>query len=155
MILFANGSTRISKPFPQLAPDAASREDLHCAGARFGGQSTTAGASGGHMKTIIAVLAVFAGSVVPAWANMCIHQREIVSTHSDDGRNLTFRMVDGRILVNHLQGICSDLRFEGFVWSVPGTEDICENQQSLQVINSGQVCVLGKFDLVKDKPVTH
>ena len=35
------------------------------------------------------------------------------------------------MLVNHLQGICTDLRYEGFVWNVPGTEDICEYQQSL------------------------
>ena len=45
---------------------------------------------------------------------------------------------DGRVLVNHLQGVCSDLRFEGFSWVVRGTEDICENQQSLQVLRSGQ-----------------
>jgi len=57
--------------------------------------------------------------------------------------------------VNHLQGVCSDLRFEGFVWVLRGTDDICENQQSLKVIRSGQTCLLGKFDVVKDKPVVN
>jgi hypothetical protein len=105
------------------------------------------------MKTIVAIVSLFA-AVAPASANMCIRQRDIADTHSDDGKNLTFRMNDGRVLVNHLQGICSDLRYEGLAWNVPGTEDICEFQQSFHVINSGQSCTLGKFDLVKDKPST-
>lgn len=108
------------------------------------------------MKTIMATLALVAVTAAPASAaNMCIRQSDIAGTHSDDGKNLTFRMRDGRVLVNHLQGNCSDLRFEGFAWNVPGTEDICENQQSLHVLQSGQICVLGKFQVVKDKPVVH
>ena len=104
------------------------------------------------MKTILATLALVAAGIAPASAdNMCIHQRDIAGTHSDDGKKLTFRMRDGRVLVNHLQGSCTDLRYEGFAWNVPGTEDICENQQSLHVINSGQICILGKFEVVKDK----
>jgi hypothetical protein len=104
------------------------------------------------MRTIIAILALVATTAVPASASMCLRQRDIASTSSKDGKNLTFRMNDGRVLVNHLQGICTDLRYEGFVWNVPGTEDICEYQQSFKVINSGQSCTLGKFDVVKDKP---
>lgn len=108
------------------------------------------------MKTIMATLALVAVTAMPASAgNMCIRQSDIAGTHSDDGKNLTFRMRDGRVLVNHLQGNCSDLRFEGFAWNVPGTEDICENQQSLHVLQSGQICVLGKFQVVKDKPVAR
>lgn len=103
------------------------------------------------MKTFIVAIALVAATAVPAAANMCVRQRDISSTHSDDGKKLTFKMNDGRVLVNHLQGVCSDLRFEGFVWNVPGTGDICEFQQSFKVINSGQSCTLGKFDVVKDK----
>jgi hypothetical protein len=55
-------------------------------------------------------------------------------------------MRDGRTLVNHLQGVCSDLRFNGFTWVLRGNNDICENMQSLKVIQSGQICILGKFD---------
>lgn len=101
------------------------------------------------MKRIVAISVAFAASLAPASAGICVHVRDIASTHTDDGRNLFFRMRDGRILVNRLQGICTDLRYEGFVWSVPGTEDVCEYQQSLKVINSGQICVLGKFEAVK------
>jgi hypothetical protein len=104
------------------------------------------------MKTIIATIALVAVTAVPASAVVCVRQRDIASTHSDDGRNMTFKMNDGRVLVNHLQGICSDLRYEGFAWNVPGTQDICENQQSFHVLRSGQTCTLGKFEVVKDKP---
>jgi hypothetical protein len=104
------------------------------------------------MKTLIATVALAVVIAAPASAaNTCVRARDIISTDSKDGKLMTFKMRDGRVLVNHLQGICSDLRFEGFVWSVPGTDDICENQQSLKVLRSGQICVLGKFDLVKDK----
>jgi hypothetical protein len=108
------------------------------------------------MKMIIAAtaLAIVAASPASA-ANMCVQQRDILGTHTDDGKLLTFKMRDGRVLVNHLQGICSDLRFEGFAWNVPGTQDICENQQTLKVINSGQTCTLGKFDVIKDKAATR
>jgi len=109
------------------------------------------GQLGGYMRAIIATLALTTILVSPAWANMCVLVRDIVSTHSDDGKLMTFHMRDGRVLVNHLQGICSDLRYEGFIWSVPSTEDICEYQQSLKVLHSGQICVLGKFDEVKQK----
>jgi len=107
------------------------------------------------MKTTLAAIALAAANVMPASANMCVMQRDILSTHSEDGKNLTFKMRDGRTLVNHLQGICTDLRFNGFVWSVPGTEDICEYQQSFHVIQSGQSCTLGKFEVVKDKKAAN
>jgi hypothetical protein len=104
------------------------------------------------MKVIIAALALIAATAAPAAANMCVQSRDILSTNSKDGKLMTFRMRDGRVLVNHLQGVCSDLKFEGFVWVLHGTEDVCENQQSLRVLRSGQICLLGKFDVVKDKP---
>lgn len=105
------------------------------------------------MKTVITSLLLAIAFTSPAAANMCVQARDIESATSKDGKLMTFRMKDGRVLVNHLQGVCSDLRFEGFVWTVRGTEDICENQQSLKVLRSGQVCVLGKFDVAKAKPV--
>jgi len=104
------------------------------------------------MKTIFATIALVAATAMPASGSMCIMQRDIVSTQSKDGKNLFFKMKDGRTLVNHLQGICTDLRYEGFVWNVPGTEDICEYQQTFHVIHSGQSCTLGKFEVVKDTP---
>ena len=89
----------------------------------------------------------------PAWAaNMCLRTQDIVSTTSKDGKTLVFKMRDGRTLVNHLQGICPDLKFNGFDWVVRGgAEEVCENMQSLRVLQSGEVCVLGKFDQPANK----
>ena len=82
-----------------------------------------------------------------AWAaNMCLRTQEIRSTESKDGKTLVFKMRDGRTFVNHLQGSCPDLKFNGFDWVVRGgIEEVCENIQSLRVLQSGEVCVLGKF----------
>ena len=109
------------------------------------------------MKTIIATIAATIAFAIasPAIANMCVQVRDIQSATSKDGKLMTFQMKDGRVLVNHLQGVCSDLRYEGFEWIVRGTEDVCENQQSLKVLRSGQTCVLGKFDVVKAKPIRN
>ena len=104
-------------------------------------------------KTIITAIALIVAAAPPVSAKTCVQSRDIQSTNSKDGKLMTFKMRDGRILVNHLQGICSDLRFEGFAWVLRGTDDVCENQQSLKVLRSGQTCLLGKFDVVKDKPV--
>ena len=103
-------------------------------------------------KTIITAIALMVAAAPPVYAKTCVQSRDIQSTDSKDGKLLTFRMRDGRVLVNHLQGVCSDLRFEGFAWVLHGTEEICENEQSLKVLRSGQICILGKFDMVKDKP---
>ena len=108
------------------------------------------------MKMITAILFLTVAVAPPATAKICVQSRDILSTDSKDGKLMTFKMRDGSVLVNHLHGICSDLRFEGFVWVLRGgTDDICENQQTLKVIRSGQTCLLGKFDVVKAKPAAR
>ena len=99
-------------------------------------------------RDILCALLVTMSFASPAWAtNICLRTQDIVSTDSKNGKTLTFKMRDGRTLVNHLQGNCPDLKFEGFSWVIRGgTEEVCENQQSLRVLRSGEVCVLGKFD---------
>ena len=94
-------------------------------------------------------------SASPAAARTCINTRDILGSTSKDGKTIDFTMRNGTIMRNHLQGICNDLRFNGFVWVVRGgDEEVCEGMQSLRVLHSGQVCVLGKFDppISKMKP---
>ena len=104
------------------------------------------------MQKTIAVLACI-GTVLaaPAFASTCLETRDIVSARSDDGKVMKFQMRNGQTYINHLQGVCPDLKFNGFVWTIQGPEQVCENMQSLRVLQSGQVCVLGKFDA----PVTR
>ena len=101
------------------------------------------------MRNILSALVLAATALaVPATAwSKCIDVRNIDSAHSDDGKTMVFKMKDGTVLVNHLQGVCSDLKWNGFIWTLhSGDNQVCENQQSLRVIQSGQTCVLGKFD---------
>ena len=114
------------------------------------------------MKFTYSVLAALtvAGvlSAAPALAapRVCINTRDIVESGSKDGKVLTFTMRDGRIMRNHLLGICNDLRFFGYVWILRGSDpQVCEGMQSLRVLQSNQVCMLGKFDPpIMKKPVT-
>jgi hypothetical protein len=101
------------------------------------------------MKYILVLLAL-AGVVVsaPAYAaKTCLDTRKMVSSESKDGRTMVFKMRDGSTYVNHLQGFCPDLKFTGFAWQLhAGDTNVCENENTFQVLQSGQSCTLGKFD---------
>lgn len=85
----------------------------------------------------------------PAYAaNICIDTRDVESSKSSDGRTMVFKMKDGRTLVNHLNGYCPDLRYQGFAWQThTGDNKVCENEQSFRVLQSQQTCTLGNFDM--------
>lgn len=81
---------------------------------------------------------------------ICLNTRQIVSSKSRDGRTMLFRMRDGRQYINHLRGYCPGLKFDGFSWVLrSGDEQVCENAQSLRVLRSGEVCLLGRFEPVR------
>jgi hypothetical protein len=99
------------------------------------------------MKTLMTAL-VLAGLAIagPASAKICIDSRDIVSSKSTDGKTMVFKMKNGQTLVNKLRGQCPDLKYNGYVWQLRGGDTmVCENAQSFQVLQSGQVCVLGAF----------
>jgi hypothetical protein len=100
------------------------------------------------MKKIVMVLAGLVIASSPALAaKLCIDSRDIVSSKSDDGKTMVIKMKDGTTLVNHLQGYCPDLKFFGFAWVLQsGDTQVCENTQPLHVLQSMQICTLGKFD---------
>jgi hypothetical protein len=100
------------------------------------------------MKKILMALLGLAFASAPALADrICIDSRNIVSSKSDDGKTLKFKMKDGTTLVNHLQGVCPDLKFNGFAWVLrSGDSQVCEYEQSFRVIQSAEICTLGKFD---------
>lgn len=100
------------------------------------------------MKAMVMALVGLVIAAGPALARqVCIDSRDIVSSKSDDGKTMVFKMKDGTTLVNHLQGICPDLKFFGYTWVLrSGDTQVCENAQSLRVIQSMEVCTLGKFD---------
>lgn len=77
---------------------------------------------------------------------VCLNNQDVESATSNDGKTMIFKMRNGQTYINRLRGSCPGLRFNGFIWELRGINDICENQQTLRVIQSGEVCMLGKFD---------
>jgi hypothetical protein len=84
----------------------------------------------------------------PEPAKVCIHTRQIVNDTSPDARTILFTMRDGSVWRNSLQSACPDLKFNGFRWTVRFSDEVCDNDQSITVLQSGQVCQLGRFTQV-------
>lgn len=86
-------------------------------------------------------------AMAPNRSPICLSTRQIANTSpSPDGSAITFRMTDGSVWRNDLRGRCPDLRWNGFVWSTRNPmSSVCENEQTLTVIRSGEVCALGNF----------
>jgi len=81
-------------------------------------------------------------------APICLRTYDMLETQpAKDGASIIFKMRDGSVWRNDLHGRCPDLWYlTGFVWVVQnGDGTVCENQQSLHVLKSAQVCLLGKF----------
>lgn len=101
------------------------------------------------MKILLGGVAMMAALSAPAQAagNICISTLDIVSsTPQDDGAAITFKMRDGSVWRNDLEGRCPDLKFDGFVWTVRNPDQtVCEREQSFRVLRSGEICTLGKF----------
>lgn len=95
---------------------------------------------------LILAIALPAVAQPPAPGKLCLNNKDVLSTRSDDGKTMVFRMRDGRTYINHMHGACPGLKFNGFVWVLRGIDQICENQQTLRVLKSGETCMLGKFD---------
>jgi hypothetical protein len=103
--------------------------------------------------TLVAIVATLS-AVIPRTveAYTCINILDIVrSTPNDKGTAITFNMRDGKVWRNDLQGGCPDLRFYGFSWVLPGGQQVCDRQK-IQVIQSGELCVLGNFTDVTPSP---
>ncbi|MBN9543890.1 MAG: hypothetical protein J0I19_00335 [Alphaproteobacteria bacterium] len=81
---------------------------------------------------------------------ICLSTRDMrSSTPKDDGTAITFKMNDGSVWRNDLKGRCPDLKFNGFAWTIrnPGGT-VCDNEEIIKVLQSGQICALGKFTQV-------
>ena len=82
----------------------------------------------------------------PKRTAICLNVRDIVDASSKDGLIMTFKMRDGTTYNNHLRQRCDSLRFGGFVWTVEGSQQICEDVQQLRTLTEGELCRLGRFD---------
>lgn len=97
------------------------------------------------IQSLGAVFALIAASVMPAVAApVCLKTYLIDSTKVVDAKTLDFKMTDGTVYRNALRTSCSGLRFNGFVY-VTHMDEICDNMQSIRVLETHEVCLLGAF----------
>jgi hypothetical protein len=101
------------------------------------------------MKNLsMAVIALMVMTEAAHAAPICLATQDMVETQPQKGgASIIFKMRDGSVWRNDLHGSCPDLWFDtGFVWSVKnGDGTVCENEESLHVLRSAEVCELGKF----------
>jgi hypothetical protein len=82
----------------------------------------------------------------------CLRSEYIDRTDVVSPKQINFRMKDGTVYRSDLKTPCSGLKFNGFVYVTP-VDEVCGGFQSIRVLQTGQVCVLGKFNL--EKPAHH
>jgi hypothetical protein len=111
------------------------------------------------MRTVftpVTLAAILYLGAAPAMAaeHICINTRDIASSKPDkSGSSILFKMRDGTQWRNTLQGRCPDLAYEGFAWTVRNPDNsVCENEESLKVLQSPEICQLGKFEKVTPVP---
>jgi len=110
------------------------------------------------MKKVLSGAALLAAlmtvaAVMPAEAagKVCLQTRNMRdTTPAPDGTAITFKRNDGSVWRNDLKGRCPDLKFNGFAWTVrnPGGT-VCDDEQVIEVLRSGEICVLGKFTKIQ------
>jgi hypothetical protein len=103
------------------------------------------------MKRLAMAILLSGMAVSPAWATICLREQDVRSASSSDGKTLVLLMRDGKVWNNWLKGDCPSLKFNGFVWVMHDPQGICENTQSLEVLQSGQICTLGKFSPLNER----
>jgi hypothetical protein len=100
------------------------------------------------MKTSTTALAAIAVcAVLPAQAApVCLQTIRIDHTSVVDSKSILFHMKGGQIWKNTLLNSCPGLNFHGFSMVIRGGDDtVCSNQQSIRVLESGEICMMGEF----------
>jgi hypothetical protein len=106
------------------------------------------------MKMVFALAGCLLLAAPAVAAPVCISTHDIANSKPEGhGASLLFSMRDGSQYRATLKNQCPGLDFNGFAWTVrdPG-ERVCENGQSLRVLNSGEVCLVGKIEKLSRAP---
>jgi len=94
----------------------------------------------------LASLAVAAGlfGAPASAAPVCLKTYFIDRTKVVDAQTIDFRLRDGTVYRNRLLTSCPGLRFDGFSYVI-NNDEVCENLQSIRVLRTHSVCLLGAF----------
>lgn len=104
------------------------------------------------IQSLCAALAVISACVAPAAAGpACLNTYFIRETKIVDAKTIDFKMRDGTVYRNALRSPCPGLRFNGFVY-VTHVDAICDKGQSIRVLKTHEVCMLGAFTKLPPPP---
>ena len=96
--------------------------------------------------TGIASAALIFAFTAPAMADhVCLQAYRIRNTTVVDPHTVLFHMNDGTVWRNTLKSACPGLLWHGFAYNLRGEDAVCDNEVPIRVVESGQVCMLGKF----------
>lgn len=76
----------------------------------------------------------------------CIRTAWIDHTKAPDDRTILFYMKDHKVWMTRLSTVCPELRFNGFIYMPTPPDQICGNLQTIRVIRSGSVCMMGPLE---------
>ena len=98
------------------------------------------------LKAAAAILVL--GLTPAVAATTCIDTRNIKESHEvENGKALIFTMKDGTVYRNNLKGSCPDLVFNGYIWTIRNPDNtVCDNMETLRVLQSEEICQIGTFD---------
>lgn len=77
--------------------------------------------------------------------NVCLDGYRIDHTKAIDDRTIMFYMKTGVSYSNTLKNHCPGLRVYGFSYVTTPPDKICGNLQSIRVLHTGSICLLGPF----------
>ncbi len=98
------------------------------------------------IAVIAMLLATAMASATPALAaaNICLQTDRIDRTTVVNPKTILFRMKDGKVWRSDMRTACLSLKFYGFAY-VTHADEICGGEQTIRVLNTDEVCLLGRF----------
>ena len=99
----------------------------------------------GALAVLGAVLIAPAVAAQSGHVPVCLQSDRIDRTTVVNPQKILFRLKDGQVYSSTLRTPCLGLRFNGFVYVTP-MDEICGGSQSIRVLQTNQVCVLGPFE---------
>lgn len=95
--------------------------------------------------TALAAASIAFTAVSASGGPICLDSYRIDHTKVPDSRHIEFYMRDGSSWSNELKGACPGLKFNGFIYEPLADREVCENLQTIRVIQDHSVCLMGKF----------
>ncbi len=103
------------------------------------------------LASALALVWLATGAVAQNSGSKCLRTILIDRTKAPDDRTLLFYMKNGAVYQSTLAANCPQLSIYGFSYVATPPDEICGNLQSIRVIRSGAVCLLGPLVQITPK----